>query len=113
MECYRDTLSILLLKLFSILGLIVSVFSVFHSCFDKRLTIGRGILGCILFFIINIVAFVNFVGSIMAVNCACVCKPTMNAFTAKTNEDLVIFVLELTASACLAVVLVVSSVVHR
>lgn len=113
-DCYQHWINVIFVKCFTVLGAIMSLFTLFHSCFDRRMTIGRGIIGCILFFLISVVVFINLMGAFFAANCnLCRCKPTFNAFNAPGRSDLVIFCLEILASIFLLVVLMISAVVHN
>jgi len=108
-ECYVGRVNDTIMKLFSVAGTVLSVFLIITSCYDRQLTLGRGLIGCVVLFIFSGIIFANLLGAYLAMGCICVCDPrSENAFTAATRSDLMIFFLELLGSVVLFAVLFVS-----
>ena len=112
-RCYKDDYWIFFTKAFAIFGVVSCLFVLFHSCFERRVTIGRGIFGCIIFFVITVVAFLNLLNAFMAMNCICKCSSGANAFSAHSSEDVTIFFMCLAGAFMLVGVLLISSVAHE
>lgn len=112
-KCHNDPYWEYIVKVFAILGIVGSLFVLFHSCFERRVVIGRGIFGCIIFFILTLVIFFNLVSAYMGMSCFCRCTTGSNAFTTRQTEDITIFALALSGAFCLILVLLISSVAHE
>lgn len=108
--CYRDDTATYIMKLSAACGWISSAFVMFHSCFERRVT-NRGVYGCIMFFVLAIVCFINITVGFMSLNCTCKC--TTDAWSTKAVEELTIFGLSLAGSICQIIILLTASVAHK
>lgn len=111
--CYRSPYWIFLTEVFSFLGFVYCLVTLFHGCLEHIVTIGRGILGCFIFFQLIFVALLNIVDGFMAVNCLCQCKETQNAFTMNSVSDLTIMALSWAGSFCIIAIIFITSIAHR
>lgn len=111
-NCVYDEGWALTIKIAAMAGFCCSMFVMFHSCFEQRVAIGRGIFGCIIFFVITLVTFANIAMGFIAMNCICRCIAGQNAFKVGSTEDEVIFCATLAGSFCLILILLISSVSH-
>lgn len=98
---------------FALLGIVFSVYIVFHNGFKLKLIIGRGVVGYILFFILSSIILLNLVGAFLATSCVCKCPPSANAFIMKSEPDITIFFLEIFGSLFLGCILLISAIKRR
>lgn len=102
-----------LIKGFSLMGIVVSVFVILNNSFDERAIIGRGAVGFFIFFIISGIIIANALGAYWAMDCMCKCPATSNAFISETSHDLVIFLLEILGLTSLIAILMVAATLRN
>lgn len=97
------------------IGMITCVFLIFHSCFEKGFQAGRGVFGCIVFFLVSGAVVINLWGSFrLAYSCVCSChQGTESAFHSGAKaENVILFLMDLAGCICLIMILLIASVSH-
>lgn len=94
----------------NLIGLACCLLTLFHTCLDNRIAIGRGIVGCFIFVQLVLVSAASFLVSYWAFRCICKCSSRGSIFEAKQLEDLVIFSLSLVGALCIVIILIMASI---